>query len=226
MSTDYAYIRVSGQSQVDGDGPERQLAKIQNAIESFVPQDRVFFEEGVSGAKELANRKALSELMAVVEEGDRVWLERADRLARDTIVSEMLIREFQKLGVEVWSAEGRVNLTAGDSTDPTAKLIRQILAAVSEWEKDSIVIKLRIARERKKAETGRCDGRKPYGDRDGEREVLNTILVLGERGYGSTEIANKLNEQGFRTRKGTQWNPGTVWRLLKKHGTDQTVENQ
>jgi hypothetical protein len=37
----------------------------------------------------------------------------------------------------------------------------------SEFEKNSIVLKLRTARKRMKAELGRCEGRKPYGDRGG-----------------------------------------------------------
>lgn len=44
---------------------------------------------------------------------------------------------------------------------PTAVMVRQILGAVSEFEKASLVQKLRKARERKRVETGRCEGRKP-----------------------------------------------------------------
>ena len=41
--------------------------------------------------------------------------------------------------------------------------MRQIFGAIAEYEKTMIVIKLRGARQRKKARTGRCEGRKPYG---------------------------------------------------------------
>ncbi len=36
--------------------------------------------------------------------------------------------------------------------------MRQIFGAISEYEKSMIVIKLRGARQRKKARTGRCEG--------------------------------------------------------------------
>ncbi len=40
-------------------------------------------------------------------------------------------------------------------------MVRQILGAVSQFEKASLVAKLRQARERIRAETGRCKGRRP-----------------------------------------------------------------
>ena len=43
---------------------------------------------------------------------------------------------------------------------PTAELVRQILGAVSQFEKAALVAKLRHARERRRATYGRCEGRK------------------------------------------------------------------
>jgi hypothetical protein len=45
---------------------------------------------------------------------------------------------------------------------PTSKLIRQILGAVSEFDKAMIVAKLRGARERVRRTKGKCEGRKSY----------------------------------------------------------------
>src|SRR5262249_26012537 len=44
---------------------------------------------------------------------------------------------------------------------PTAVMVRQILGAVSQFEKAALVEKLRRARQRVRAERGRCEGRKP-----------------------------------------------------------------
>jgi len=60
-----------------------------------------------------------------------------------------------------------LGLPAGDD-DPTRVLIRQVLGAVAQFEKSVIVAKLRAARVRKRRETGRCEGRKPFGTRPGE----------------------------------------------------------
>jgi DNA invertase Pin-like site-specific DNA recombinase len=90
----------------------------------------------VSGTKDLDDREGLGDLMARVRSnGIRlVLVERADRLARDLMMSEVLIAEFRQLGVTVIAADSGTDLTAGDD-DPTRVLIRQVLGAVSQFEK-------------------------------------------------------------------------------------------
>jgi DNA invertase Pin-like site-specific DNA recombinase len=79
-----------------------------------------FRDEGVSGTKDLDDREGLGDLMARVRSnGVRlVLVERADRLARDLMVSEVLLTEFRKLDVQVIAADSGTDLTAGDD-DPT-----------------------------------------------------------------------------------------------------------
>ena len=50
-----------------------------------------------------------------------------------------------------------------DPANPTRKLVRSILGAVSEYEKSLVVLKLRGARVRMRVKKGRCEGAKPYG---------------------------------------------------------------
>jgi DNA invertase Pin-like site-specific DNA recombinase len=47
---------------------------------------------------------------------------------------------------------------------PTAKLVRQVLGAISEFDKAMTVAKLRGARERKRRELGKCEGRKSHAE--------------------------------------------------------------
>jgi hypothetical protein len=44
---------------------------------------------------------------------------------------------------------------------PTAEMVRQILGAVSQFEKAGLVAKLKHGRDAKRAATGRCEGRRP-----------------------------------------------------------------
>ena len=53
--------------------------------------------------------------------------------------------------------------------DPARVLMRQMVGALAQYEKATIVMKLRGARERKRAKTGRCEGRKPFGKTQAER---------------------------------------------------------
>ena len=49
-----------------------------------------------------------------------------------------------------------------DSSDPSRKMMRQIAGSFAEYEKARRVAKLKAARDRKKAETGKCGGRRSY----------------------------------------------------------------
>jgi DNA invertase Pin-like site-specific DNA recombinase len=101
---------------------------------------------------------------------------------------------------------GGVALTAGDG-DPTRVLIRQVLGAVSQFEKAVIVSKLKAARQRKKRATGRCEGRKPFGERPGEAEVVAYIAKLRRKPKGAERrsfaaIAERLNAERIPSRTG------------------------
>ena len=102
---------------------------------------------------------------------------------------------------------------------PTRTLIRQVLGAVAQFEKPVIVTKLRAARVRKRRETGRCEGRKPFGTRPGEADVLNLMKKLRRKPkrcerLSFDAIADRLNATGVPTRTGARWRGPTVWGIL------------
>ena len=219
-----SYLRVSGKGQVEGHGFERQREAIARyAKASHVDVVEEFRDEGVSGTKELVDRDGLAALIDRIESnGVRlVLVERADRLARDLLVGEIILGQFRRLGVRVVEADGGNDLTAGDD-DPTKKLIRQVLGAVAEFEKSVIVAKLRAARDRKRRTEGRCEGRKPYGDRPGEAQVIERIIQMrrGARGRERASfavIAAALNEARVATRQGGPWQPSTVGKIIRDY---------
>jgi DNA invertase Pin-like site-specific DNA recombinase len=156
MTEALAYLRVSGKGQITGDGFPRQRDAIRrHAKARGIAIVEEYRDEGVSGTKDLDHREGLGDLMARIRaNGVRlVLVERADRLARDLTVSEVLLAEFRKLNVAVIAADSGTDLTAGDD-DPTRVLIRQVLGAVAQFEKSVIVAKLRAARIRKRKATG------------------------------------------------------------------------
>jgi DNA invertase Pin-like site-specific DNA recombinase len=219
------YLRVSGRGQVLGDGFDRQIETIQKRAEydnwSLLPEVR---EEGVTGTKEAVDRPALSALLEKLSSSQdckTIIVERADRLARDLIVGELLLKECRSLGIRVIEAESGRDMTADDSDDPTSKLIRQILGAVAEFDKSSIVLKLRKARQRKKARTNGREGKegvKPFGALDGEFDTLRRILELQKAGHGATKIARILNSENRKPRHGVRWIRQSVHGILKRKG--------
>src|SRR4051794_8168807 len=174
-----SYLRVSGKGQIEGDGFPRQREAIarfgkRNGYE-LVDEYR---DEGVSGTKELADRPGLATLLDRVESNGVkvVIVERADRLARDLMVNEVIVNQLTQAGARVLTADG-ADLTTADG-DPTQTLIRQVLAAVAQFDKSVTVLKLRAARERKRRREGRCEGRKPFGSRPGEPAVIERMREL------------------------------------------------
>ena len=90
------------------------------------------------------------------------------------------------------------------------------MGAVAQYEKAIIVIKLRGPRERTRARTGRCEGRKPFGHYPGEEAVLERMEALRAPGLAFDRLAAKLDSEGFRTRKGAAWQGKSINRILAR----------
>ena len=213
----YGYIRVSGKGQVKGDGFTRQEKAIRGYAEKHgIELVRIFREKGVSGT--LADRPALAELIVDLEENGHgiktVIVERLDRLARDLMIQETIIQDLREIEVDLISASEGADLL---DDDPTRKLVRQILGAIAEYEKSLLVQKLRVARQRKRAKVGKCEGRKSY--RDVAPETIAHIRSLRKKPKGGQrktykEIAEILNLRGVPTLNGQPWTHQTVRHAL------------
>ena len=218
MISAVSYLRCSGESQIQGDTWSRQKAAIAKyAASAGLQVTREFRDEGLSGTTELEGRAGLSDCMAYCREKriGIVLVESSDRLARDLIVSELLIREMQKAGIRVVTAGG-VDLTEGTNLNPTAKLIRQILAAVAEFDKNAIVLRMKAAKDRKRAKGERVDGQKPYGEFPGEDEQIAYMREFRAKGCSFSDIARDLNLMGWRTRNECEWRASTIQKILAR----------
>jgi DNA invertase Pin-like site-specific DNA recombinase len=129
---------------------------------------------------------------------DTIIIERADRLSRDLIVSELFLRDCKEKNVKIYTSDSGEEIVNSNG-DPTRTLIRQILAAVAQWDKSVICKKLQAGRRAKAERTGKpCGGPQPtpYGDRGGlaqknvEREVLRTILNLRREGFHAPTLGH------------------------------------
>jgi len=95
-------------------------------------------------------------------------------------------------------------------------LMRQLMGAVAQYDKSQIVAKLRGARMRKRAQTGSCEGAKPYGHYEGESTNLARMKALRAEGLGFDRIAAKLNEEGIAPRRGARWHGCAVNKILSR----------
>jgi DNA invertase Pin-like site-specific DNA recombinase len=214
-TTAFAYLRVSGKGQIKGDGFPRQIAAIRKyAAERQIRITRVFEEKGIGGATELEDRPELMTMMdALTSNGTRlVLIEKLDRLARKLMVQETIIGDLRKRGFDLVSVMEPDLLENDDSRT----LMRQIFGAVAQYEKAMIVAKLRVARQRMKARTGRCEGLKPFGDKPGEAGVRDRIRSMRKAGATLQSICDALNAEGVATRYGKIWMPMTAARIAKR----------
>ena len=236
----FSYVRVSGLSQTDKDGPLRQRDSIQTFCNKHqLRLNAEFFEEGVSGEVDAMDRPKFADMLAKIAIFRRtaestpgtvvreilghpfdigaIVVERMDRLARDLMVSEFLLRECRKVGVKVFCADqGELIDMASNEGDPTRKMLRQILGAIAEWDKSVTVRKLRAARLRLRNNGVRCDGKKPYGFYPGEKETYAKIRDLKSSGLSFSEIAKYLNAGGLKTRHGKIWTKQIVNKMHNK----------
>ncbi|HEY5510606.1 MAG TPA: recombinase family protein [Prolixibacteraceae bacterium] len=210
MEKVFAYLRVSDPSQIKGDGFPRQLKAVTDyARANKLEIVNTFRELGVSGTKE--HRPVLAELMVSMEQNGHgvktVIIEKLDRLARDLMIQEAIIGDFNKHGFKLISvAEG----TDLGSSDPTRKLLRVFMGGIAEYEKVMMVAKLRAARERIKLKTGKCEGNKGYRDTPEGQAILSRINTLRRKprtGRRLTwqQIADQLNAEGILTIDGHPW---------------------
>jgi DNA invertase Pin-like site-specific DNA recombinase len=168
MKAAVAYFRTSSASNVgdDKDSQKRQ----RGAVEGFAKRNgfkitKEFYDAAVSGADPITERPGFVEMLRYIRgNGARVILvENAGRFARDLAV--------QITGHELLKAEG-FELIPVDAPDyfihetPTAVMVRNILGAVSQFQKDELVAKLKSGRDRKRKEDGKCEGRKGLKETD------------------------------------------------------------
>ena len=104
----FAYLRVSGLGQVDGDGFDRQLIAIKKyAASNGMKLVGVYREEGVSGKTDSFDRPAWTQMVEDMQSNGAVTtvlIERLDRLARDLLIQETLLAEMKKQGLTLVSA--------------------------------------------------------------------------------------------------------------------------
>jgi DNA invertase Pin-like site-specific DNA recombinase len=226
----YGYIRCSGISQMDGDGPERQ----RTAIEAYCREGDIeivgWYVESHTGT-DLEGRLEFRHMRdSMVSNGVKVVIvEKMDRLARSIMIQETILADFKNNGIVLYSATTGEDDLCGD--DPTRVLMRQILACFFDYERKMIIGKLKAARQRIKKDGRRpgaknyspdpivnknAEGRKPFGQREGEQPILQTMLTLKGLGMSPKTIAMKMNAEGLTSRYGKPWRGSVISKILAR----------
>ena len=143
----YGYARVSTKGQAkDGNSLEAQrTALLDNGATEI-------FSDSFTGTKK--DRPELNKLLGKIQSGDTLIVTKLDRVARSASQGAELIDGLLKRGVAVHV----LNMGLMNDT-PTGKLIRTIMFAFAEFERDMIVERTQegkeIARQREDYREGR-----------------------------------------------------------------------
>jgi DNA invertase Pin-like site-specific DNA recombinase len=219
-----AYLRTSSATNV---GPDKDSAKRQmDAIKAYAKQAGYvielppYYDSAVSGADPIGGRPGFAAMLAfMAEHADvrTILVECAERFARELMI--------QEIGHEMLGKQG-IALIAVDSPDsfvsatPTAVLIRQIRGAVSQFEKATIVLKLRMARDRKRALHGKCEGRKSHAEMNPNAVALARRLHRKSRETGKRlslrKIAATMADQGHKASSGKPYGPSQIQSMLSR----------
>ena len=213
------YVRVSTDEQHQG--PRAQRDEIERWCAARGAELVAVHEDcGVSGAAALDARPGLLAAIDDLAAGAVLLVAKRDRLARDVMAAAMIERLVARAGATVATCNG-----AGDGAGPEAQLMRRMIDAFAEYERELIRARTRAALAAKKARgeivgeapigTARgADGRTLAAD-PGEARAVELIRELRAEGVSIRRIAAELNERGVEARGG-RWHATTVARVLAR----------
>src|SRR5262249_50943201 len=176
-----------------------------------------FYDAAVSGADPIDTRPGFAAMLERIEgNGARtIIVETASRFARDLMVQEVGYAKLRERGIDLIAADSPGSFI--DAT-PTAKLVRQVLGAISEFDKAMTVAKLRGARERKRREAGKCEGRKNHAERNPKLVALVKRLRRQRPKGGRMSlraISAELAARGHLNERGNPYSAASITSMLR-----------
>jgi len=211
------YARVSTTDQ----DCELQLRELREFLHRQRWPQAAEFVDRISGTK--AKRPALDRLMeaAAQRQIDCVLVWKIDRFGRSVLNLSQHLAALDAAGVRFVATSQGLDT---DRANPASRLLLSILAAIAEFERELILERSAIGRNRK-LEAGRPDSwNLGYGfvvERDAPRiiekeaEVLNQIFHWRREGKSIYAIAGLLQSRGVKPRKAAYWSPATIRGMLQ-----------
>jgi len=217
MTRAIAYIRVSTNKQADsGVSLEAQLAKIKSYAQLY-DLELVDLVIETGSAKSL-EREGLIAALGRLQAGDASALivTKLDRLTRSVGDLGRLVDAYFKDFALLSVAEQIDTRTAA------GRLVLNILASVSQWEREAIGERTSAAMRHMREQGLYTGGQAPYGFRleagnlvqdFAEQQVLDLVRKYRRQGLTLRTIANVLSEQGIRSRANRPFHFQAVARL-------------
>jgi site-specific DNA recombinase len=232
--TTAVYLRVSSEEQKQQGTIETQRSAIERWLTVSDEHAQWYADDGVSGTVPLERRPEGARLLADVRAGriSRVVCWRLDRMGRNAKGILDVVDALKAAGCNLVSTT-----EAFDLSTPAGQLQLNMLAAIAQFERDSIVQRAGEGNTRRLASTAYMGGRPSIGYRvEGRKRDARLALrdtpdpasgysevdvvrlawrLCVEDGLCTLDIANRLTALGIPTRSGgKRWQESVVYHML------------
>lgn len=222
------YARVSTEEQaIHGFSIDAQLNTLRSYCNMYGKKVvKEYVDAGISG-KSIAGRYELQQLLKDCEAGefDEVLVWKISRLARKVIDLLSMVEKFEKNGVVFRSFSENF-----ETETPMGRFALQMMGAVGELERNTIVdnVKLGMAQRSKQGRWngGICLGYKSEAVNPDNLNDTRLVIVPDEAiivrkifnsyasGKGLRAIANSLNKEGYKTKRGNSFSTASIKEII------------
>lgn len=218
------YIRVSTgkQEELSPESQKDKLLEYAAAHNIYIPEEYIFFENGISGRK-ADKRPKFQQMIALAKKKERtfdvilVW--KFSRFARNQEESIVYKSMLKRDNVDV------ISISEPLADGPFGSLIERII----EWMDEYYSIRLSgdvFRGMTKKAQIGGYQARPPLGYKipghnlqpvivPEEAEIVKTIFNMYANGKGMYDIARHLNSMGAKTSRGSNFERRSIDYILQ-----------
>lgn len=208
------YVRVSTDEQVnEGISMAAQAEKIRLQAQLDELELVEVIDEAGYSAKSL-NRPGLQRALEMLRTGqvDGLLVAKLDRLTRNVADMAALIADYfgdkARHAATLLSVADKV-----DTRSPSGRLVLHILASVSQWEREEIGTRTKTALAYKRSQGVKL-GAPALGQTPEEIAILQHAVDLRRQGLTLQAIADQLNAEGLKTKRGGTWYPSTVSNII------------
>ncbi len=220
-----AYVRTSSQTNVgeEKDSEKRQL----RTIKSYCKNNKMemvshFYDANVSGSVAMEARKHFTNAIAYCKENNitTIIVENSDRVARDLVIQETIFMKCKSLDIKIICCDNPTLFDTGN------QFIRQLYGAINQHHKDSIVGRLKTARDNKKIEnkkkkiktltgSGKCEGAPQFYKSNYPRIVMKMKKLRNQERMSLSAISRWIKDNyGIVNKNGAKLDPKQVSRIL------------
>jgi DNA invertase Pin-like site-specific DNA recombinase len=221
----FAYLRVSTDRQeVEAQRSQAAAFAAYRGYELLTIPDEI----DVSGSVPFAKRPVGAEILRRLDECDAVIFPKVDRGFRDTVDAMMTVAALRADGKDIHFLD-----MALDTTTPAGELCFTMMAAFAAFERRRIGERIREKMAEKAKDPNWRPGPAGFGHRnrarivdgrkiDGglhepvEAEAGALALIRSMRSRPLREIVTALESAKIQTRRGGQWHPYTVSKVLRR----------